>query len=224
MDVKQRKPIPCHAKWLDMTPSENGRICGLCNKNIVDFSSMPWRQIEKIQHANSYKVCGMYSKKQLKYWGHEIPHSSFKKKLITSTLATGLLGNVFTQNLTPDTAKQQIVVQGFVTSKSKNGNVDSIGYVNVQLVKTNLWVMTQANGYYSLDITPYVDTLKDPLVLFSSVGYTSRRIQLGTITKKEYNINIELEEAEINIQAFSVRKPSMWQKLWWWIKRPFMRS
>ncbi len=42
------KPKHCGQNWLEMTPTENGRICRQCSKIIVDFSRKTWTEIETI--------------------------------------------------------------------------------------------------------------------------------------------------------------------------------
>ena len=34
-------PEPCHESWGDMTPAERGRHCAVCDKVVVDLTSMP---------------------------------------------------------------------------------------------------------------------------------------------------------------------------------------
>ena len=79
--TKILKPNHCDQNWLEMTPTNGGRICEKCNKRIVDFSKMNWAQIERIQNQNNNAVCGMYNHKQLENWGHELPtfSNSIKK-------------------------------------------------------------------------------------------------------------------------------------------------
>ncbi|MGB8192266.1 MAG: T9SS type A sorting domain-containing protein [Chitinophagaceae bacterium] len=56
---------PCHENWTAMTPQEQGRFCGSCNKMVVDFSVMTDRQI--LEHFSSYtgSTCGRFTNDQL---------------------------------------------------------------------------------------------------------------------------------------------------------------
>jgi hypothetical protein len=50
-------PKPCHENWHSMTPKEQGRFCGSCDKIVVDFSKMSDRNCCTIypkQPANRY--------------------------------------------------------------------------------------------------------------------------------------------------------------------------
>src|SRR5882757_5385190 len=57
---------PCHENWQSMTPVEQGRHCGSCAKNVVDFTIMSDREIiDYISlHANG-DTCGRVSNDQL---------------------------------------------------------------------------------------------------------------------------------------------------------------
>jgi hypothetical protein len=68
-----QKPPKCYQKWNEMERVEGGRICAQCDKKIVNLSSKSWDEIITIQKASNYATCAMYSKKQLRYWGHQPP-------------------------------------------------------------------------------------------------------------------------------------------------------
>ena len=75
-----QKPLNCNQDWSKMTPAEGGRICGSCEKLIVDFRKKSWKEIETKQSENNNSLCGVYSEKQLKHWGKEVPKSNFCSK------------------------------------------------------------------------------------------------------------------------------------------------
>ena len=33
-------PEPCHQTWREMTPTQQGRFCNSCAKEVIDFSTM----------------------------------------------------------------------------------------------------------------------------------------------------------------------------------------
>jgi hypothetical protein len=66
-------PEPCHEDWNKMTPNDNGRFCGSCSKNIVDFTNMLPDEIQVYfqQHSN---VCGRFKNSQLDSLIIQIPN------------------------------------------------------------------------------------------------------------------------------------------------------
>jgi hypothetical protein len=63
---------PCNEDWNKMTPTENGRFCGSCTKNIVDFTTMLPDDIKAyfLEHNN---ICGRFKKSQLDTLTIQIP-------------------------------------------------------------------------------------------------------------------------------------------------------
>ena len=52
-------PKPCHQNWNEMTPTQQGRFCSSCAKEVVDFSTMTDTQVlNYFASINNEKVCG----------------------------------------------------------------------------------------------------------------------------------------------------------------------
>ncbi|MEQ1676388.1 MAG: carboxypeptidase-like regulatory domain-containing protein [Chitinophagaceae bacterium] len=57
---------PCHENWDSMTPIQQGKFCGSCQKQVVDFTSMSDRQIaEFFKKPSTGSVCGRFMTDQL---------------------------------------------------------------------------------------------------------------------------------------------------------------
>ncbi len=64
--VKITIPDPCHENWDAMTPVQQGRYCGACQKVVVDFTQMTDGQIlDVIKKAGGRHPCGRYLPSQL---------------------------------------------------------------------------------------------------------------------------------------------------------------
>ncbi|MFA9213405.1 MAG: energy transducer TonB [Candidatus Methylacidiphilales bacterium] len=85
-------PNPCHEDWTKMTPNEQGRFCGSCQKTVVDFTDF---SSEDIQHyfTKHYgqKVCGHFKKEQLAKINIQIPSAIFYQISASRRFALALL-------------------------------------------------------------------------------------------------------------------------------------
>lgn len=52
-------PQPCHENWQNMTPTEQGRFCNACAKEVVDFSMMTDTEVlNYFTNRSTQNVCG----------------------------------------------------------------------------------------------------------------------------------------------------------------------
>lgn len=59
-------PEPCTENWDKMTPDNNGRFCGSCQKTVVDFTQMSDEQVKNFLLDNKHKnTCGRFNTAQL---------------------------------------------------------------------------------------------------------------------------------------------------------------
>lgn len=59
-------PEPCKAGKEHMSPSERGKMCSLCQKEVIDFRNMPSKQV--IDYLkNNPKTCGSFWKGQVNW-------------------------------------------------------------------------------------------------------------------------------------------------------------
>ena len=66
MSLQLHIPTPCTENWDAMTPEEQGRFCGHCQKTVIDFSQMTDAELLNWFDKNSGKaVCGRFQPKQL---------------------------------------------------------------------------------------------------------------------------------------------------------------
>src|SRR5260221_2657986 len=59
-------PTPCHENWDNMTSVQQGKFCNSCQKQVVDFSNMSYRQVaEFFKKPSTGSVCGRFMYTQL---------------------------------------------------------------------------------------------------------------------------------------------------------------
>jgi hypothetical protein len=218
------KPKHCGQSWLEMTATDKGRICGQCSKVIIDFSKMSWFDIEMIQQQNNNSVCGMYSARQLGYWGKELPTSNCSKIVATTAMLVSLTASTLTigQVIIPKDNVSKTIISGTVTGKSEQGFIDTLGFTVITLKSTKIGVMADERGHYQLDITDYIDTLSSPTVIYSMVGYHNLELKLNRKTQGEIKFDAQLEQGEVIY--FSVSKPTFGQQIKWKFQKWFGRK
>ena len=60
-------PEPCHESWDAMTKTYNGKFCGSCSKEVVDFSTMTDTQVLSYFKKPAGTVCGRFREEQLNH-------------------------------------------------------------------------------------------------------------------------------------------------------------
>lgn len=64
--VHIKVPKPCHENWNNMTPDEQGRFCGSCQKVVVDFTAMSDKELlDHISKTAGQHSCGRFLSNQL---------------------------------------------------------------------------------------------------------------------------------------------------------------
>lgn len=63
--MKLSIPKPCSENWNEMTPTEKGRFCSVCERNLIDFTHFSDDELLRFVKNNKHKICGRFSKNQL---------------------------------------------------------------------------------------------------------------------------------------------------------------
>jgi len=58
-------PQPCHEKWAQMPPAEQGRFCQSCQKTVVDFTGKTDAAIQSALQEAKGSLCGRFNSHQL---------------------------------------------------------------------------------------------------------------------------------------------------------------
>ena len=80
--MKIKIPEPCHENWNKMTPTDKGRFCSSCEKEVVDFTAMSKHEIQQyFINKTTEATCGRLKKTQLvEINREEITSSRFSPK------------------------------------------------------------------------------------------------------------------------------------------------
>ena len=85
-------PNPCHEKWEQMSPTQNGKHCQSCAKNVIDFTSFTQEEIEQFLKNNPH-ACGRFYKHQISRDTPTSPVSQSQLKYACSLLLVALSSN-----------------------------------------------------------------------------------------------------------------------------------
>lgn len=206
-------PNPCHENWQEMTPVEQGRHCGVCAKNVIDFTKFTDKELLDFLSTPKQNICGRFNNKQL---DREITYPLQPKKysfpttwlfglsLLAGTVATSLpittyanhvtiekpFLNVETKNTDGDSTR---VIKGVVTDSLYN-NEPLIG-VSILIKDTKIGASTDFDGNFTLKIPEkYIN--KDVTFQVRYVGYETKFI---TVKQNQNNIKVALREANIEM-------------------------
>ena len=85
-------PNPCHEKWEKMSPTQNGKHCQSCAKNVIDFTSFTQEEIEQFLKNNPH-ACGRFYNHQISRDAPTSPVSQSQLKYACSLLLVALSSN-----------------------------------------------------------------------------------------------------------------------------------
>ena len=200
-------PEPCHEDWSKMTPVEQGRFCGSCQKAVVDFTGMSDMQLVAFfKKPSTGSVCGRFYNDQLDrdiaFPKKRIPWFKYMLQIClpvfianTKAISQGkpqLKINELTETCTkPDSNKIEMVVGQMALPPMKSrlqGRVidedgNAIPFATVIIRGTKQGVNCDADGYFNLKVKP-----KDKFVtiIASSIGYEQKE---KTISNNDGSMN-----------------------------------
>ncbi len=157
-------PKPCHENWESMTPTEKGRFCAACQKNVHDFTKSSDREIASVL-KNQKNACGRFRIDQLDR-DLIIPKEKNKFWVAASSAVVAFIGlgtneataqdAVRTEQHQTDKAtieKDTVSVQGKLISGVVSDIVGPLPSASVLNRRTQQYVMTDIDGKYSIEAT-----------------------------------------------------------------------
>lgn len=191
-------PEPCHQSWQEMTPTEQGRFCSACAKEVVDFSMMTDNEVlNYFNNLTNEKVCGRAQpsqldrvitpnkepvKKRFWYWNYITmlflffnktagakPHGGIALTPVNKKLLKQTPGNFLFTASGKEKPGSNKVIAGKITGENGKG----IPFVRVQVKGTGRYVIADEYGVYSIKVNPQTEVLE-----ISAAGYGSKIFML----------------------------------------------
>ncbi len=199
-------PKPCHENWQEMTPSQKGRFCASCQKNVIDFTLASDREIiNKLKENKS--ICGRFNADQL---NREIIIPKEKSSIwmatasaIISFLGLGTYESHAQERVKIEQTDKKVITDSITKIKNKKleitgiitYNSDPLPGVNVRIIGTNTLVQTDLNGNFSIQVK------RNATLEFSFIGMKSKKIKIKDskkiILQLKDDDNIKLGEVMI---------------------------
>jgi hypothetical protein len=181
---------PCHEDWQNMTPDQQGRFCGSCQKTVVDFSIMSDQEVLNYFLQANHQICGRFAadqvdrelviteKKKRFSWAYvwNVLLATFlvteanaqvkpkSKKTVTTITRQGQLGEVAYMPVEPVQTVIPVTIKGKITDA---GNNQPLVGATITIKGAEGGTMADTSGQFSFHVEK-----KDSLVLeFSAIGY-----------------------------------------------------
>jgi hypothetical protein len=210
----------CHEKWTDMRPTESGRLCARCNRELIDFTGMSEGEI-RAYHLRNPDTCGLYALTQFHRPRSRLAAAAAAAAigLIPPTAAHSVLQAPVTGATQPVVAPvDSILVAGSVVDSATNQPMSG---VQVQVMDTPFASLTDQNGHFRFFVRGRVAT---PMrVQAQSVGYATRDAYV-TSSDSLANLHFAMSQTIIGIVGIVVvgdtlpsapqAKPSFWRRIW----------
>ena len=201
-------PEPCHENWQQMTPTDQGRFCNACAKEVIDFSTMTDIQVlNYFTNMTHEKVCGRALPEQLErtisrpanpkkrlfwYWNYIVMFCMFFGKGNSAKAQGGTkpvtemnpVKNVDIRGDVEVVAGQisqarQHIVEGKVTDEKG----EPIPFASIIMKGTKVGVAADANGAFKINASP------NSSLSISAANY--RTAEILTDNKTEVNVVLE---------------------------------
>lgn len=238
----------CNQYWDEMMPAEQGRICSKCSNVIHDFRDKSLFEIAKT-HANSEeKVCGLYSREQLKkgkvkkakqinsWWKSALlAVSSFLNteevlatenpknvKIELSKFNNSQLGRqIHHRKVFKNPVADSVVFYGNIKVAEGKDSV-SVPGINVMVKGKDIGVVSDSYGNYRLDLSDRKLVGDSITLIFSYIGYATKEVPLEVTNRKNLDVVLTPLENQI-IEFYVIEKQPLHRRVWFWLTSPFRK-
>lgn len=195
-------PEPCHEDWQKMTQTEKGKFCGICTKEVIDFTSKTDEDLVKIL-IDSKNTCGKFKKTQL---NREVKLERKSGLKLAPYAASLLLPLSLLSTTHASSSNNEVQGKSYSSlnigrfSKPNRAIISTIGRItdssgkalNNVIIRANeskKLVKSDINGNYS------ITTMDHETLSFESDGFLNHKIELGNYSS-EKNISMISEIIE----------------------------
>ncbi|MBK8521204.1 MAG: carboxypeptidase-like regulatory domain-containing protein [Chitinophagaceae bacterium] len=190
-------PQPCHENWQNMTPTDQGRFCNACAKEVIDFSMMTDTEVLNYFTSRTHdKVCGRALPNQLErtiskpkdptkrlfwYWNYLVMFCMFFGKGNGAKAQGGMkpiteLSPAKNTDIRGEMIKVGDVnrdISRVITGKIMDTDGNPVSFALVKIKGTAKGVAADANGAYSMRIN------SNDILIISGAGFIEKEVPSG---------------------------------------------
>jgi hypothetical protein len=227
-------PNPCSEDWQTMTATEKGQFCAVCQKCVVDFTTMTDAEIIRYLDGQKGKTCGRFTKEQLNR--PLTPPNRFKmpfaKWVLASTFSLSFLlpkegfaavpmvqtqktfvsfqEIVTSQNIDDKTITDSLFIKGIVLDSVRK---EGLYGATIIIKDTQIGTQTDYDGRFEFSV-PKAYQNKDITLTITFITYETKDV---LIQQEKAHEKLEILLTEILSEPIYLGmpcslKPTLWQR------------
>jgi len=213
-------PEPCHQDWNEMTPTQQGRHCSACAKQVIDFTAMNDTEVlNYFSNIKNEKVCGRAYPDQLEraitkpkeikrkpfwHWNYITMLFLFFSKNSAAKIHGGILlkttktdpYKVLLQNLPFKSSIASLIIEEPIRGVIRDIDGNPVAFACIKLKGADKGIFADNNGHYSIKINTKYDVLE-----ISGVGYETKEVAIAGLHHFDFTLN------KAKMGGLVVRKP-----------------
>ena len=236
----------CDESWAEMTPSDSGRFCANCAKNVIDFTRLSDDQVLAILRKSSGNLCGRLEEGQMNRYLMRKTEPSSRSRLykifaglflltaanqslakigitdegIARQVKMPVLGSEKMDQAVPEkspTDSLKNVIRGRVVDSLESYPIPG---ANILLEGTKLGTATDTDGKFELVIPSKLLKDKNTLVV-SLIGYKTQALKVNSDDFSTIKSIVLIEDKQLLDEIVYVGSYKIHERKWWqfWKKK-----
>ena len=214
-------PEPCHENWDHMTPTQQGRFCNACAKQVIDFSEMSDSEVlNYFSKVKNEKVCGraypdqldrtiaaLPTKKIYWYWNYVIALFLLLAKSSGSKAQSrkGMIARMPVAEVNRKVPEIPVVKQFIIHDFVADEHGQPIPFASIRLLNGTAGVIADENGKFTLAIGQLNSTIE-----VSALNYETKQVVIYNESAREIVLTRSTElMKEVVINAGSSMKGAL---------------
>ena len=214
-------PEPCHADWHKMNPTEQGRFCTACSKQVIDFTAMTDQQVLNYFSTVTGRVCGRLTDEQLqrplqparieqkkKWWIVMLmpllllfERASAQKKTTQGKvsaqkipdLLSGVMSGMVITRIEPESSVPQTTIKGKVVDEKGN----AVKWATIEDTTSHIRAIADSGGAFSIVVKNHSGPIN---IKASAIGYETASQSATDVN----SVHIVLKQIENDLKPVRV--------------------